>query len=45
MLYFVLHSLSFTILMRRRGGLVVERRAPEREVGGSILTRVTVLYL
>ena len=27
----------------RRGSLVVERRTPEREVGGSILTRVTVL--
>ena len=28
----------------RRGGLVVERRTPEREVGGSILTHVPVLY-
>ena len=28
---------------RRRGGLVVERRTPEREVGGSILTQVAVL--
>ena len=28
----------------RRGGLVVERCTPEREVGGSILTRVAVLY-
>ena len=28
----------------RRGGLVVERRTPEREVGGSILTQVAVLY-
>ena len=28
----------------RRRGLVVERRTPEREVGGSILTRVAVLY-
>ena len=27
----------------RRGGLVVERRSPEREVGGSILTQVAVL--
>ena len=27
---------------RRRGGLVVERRTPEREVGSLILTRVTV---
>ena len=25
-------------------GLVVERWTPEREVGGSILTRVAVLY-
>ena len=29
--------------MRRRGGLVVERRTPEWEVGGSILTQVAVL--
>ena len=28
---------------RRRGGLVVECRTPEREVGGSILTQVAVL--
>ena len=28
---------------RRRGGLVVERRTPEREAGGSILTQVAVL--
>ena len=28
----------------RRGGLVVECRTPEREVGGSILTQVAVLY-
>ena len=27
----------------RRGGLVVEHRTPEREVGGSILPQVTVL--
>ena len=27
----------------KRGGLVVERRTPEREVGGSILTQVAVL--
>ena len=27
----------------QRGGLVVERRTPEREVGGSILTQVAVL--
>ena len=27
------------------GGLVVERRTPEREVGGSILTPVAVLCL
>ena len=30
-----------TCQFRRRGGLVLERRTPEREVGGSILT---VLY-
>ena len=29
---------------QRRGSLVVERRTPEREVGGSILTQVAVLY-
>ena len=28
----------------RRGGPVVERRTPEREVGGSILTRIAMLY-
>ena len=28
----------------RRSGIVVERRTPEREVGGSILTQVAVLY-
>ena len=28
----------------RRGGLVVERWTPEREVGVSILTQVAVLY-
>ena len=27
----------------RRGGLVVERRTPERDVGGLILTQVAVL--
>ena len=27
-----------------RGGLVVERRTPERVVGGSILNQVAVLY-
>ena len=30
--------------MLRRGGLVVQRRNPEQEVGGSILTQVAVLY-
>ena len=29
----------------RHGGLVVEHRTPEREVGGSILTQVSVLCL
>ena len=33
------------IWVRRRGGLVVERRTPEREVGFSILTQVAVLCL
>ena len=28
----------------RRGGLVVERRTPERKVGGSIFTQIAVLY-
>ena len=31
-------------MVGRRGGLVVERRTPEREVGGTILTQVAVLY-
>ena len=30
--------------LRRHRGLMVERRTPEREVGGSILNRVAVLY-
>ena len=30
--------------MLRRGGLVVERRTKEQEVGDSILTQVAVLY-
>ena len=30
-------------LKRRHSGLVVERRTPEREIGGSILTQVAVL--
>ena len=30
--------------MLRHGGLVVERGTPGREVGGSILTQVAVLY-
>ena len=33
-----------TIVCGRRRGLVVERRTPEREVGGSILAQVAVLY-
>ena len=33
-----------TLKLGRCGGLVVERRTPEREVGGSILTQVAVLY-
>ena len=43
------HSCRSSILLDslhrgRRGGLLVERRTPEREVGGSILTQVAVLY-
>ena len=34
----------FNTYTGRRGGLVVERRTPEQEVGGSILTQVAVLY-
>ena len=34
---------SLLIFKGRRRGLVVERRTPEREVGGSILTQVAVL--
>ena len=30
--------------MLRRGGLVVQGQTPEREVGGSILTHVIVLF-
>ena len=30
-------------IYRRRVGLVVERRTPEPEVGGSILTQIAVL--
>ena len=32
------------LISERRGGLVVERRTPEREVGGLILTLVVLLY-
>ena len=40
-----IYSGSKTLLIhRRRGGLVVKRRTPEREIGGSILTQVAVLY-
>ena len=31
------------VTVGKRGGLVVERRTPEREVRGSILTQVAVL--
>ena len=30
-------------MIGRHRGLVVERRTPEREVGGSILTQIAVL--
>ena len=33
-----------TLHIRQRGGVVVERRTPNREVLGSIPTCVTVLY-
>ena len=36
--------LSTTFVVGRHHGLVVERRTLEREVGGSILTQVPVLY-
>ena len=32
------------VSMGRRCGLVVERRTPERKVGGSIVTQVAMLY-
>ena len=35
---------NIQICIGRRDGLVVERRTPEREIGGSILTLVAVLY-
>ena len=35
---------EISLKMGRREGLVVERRTPEREVEGSILTKVAVLY-
>ena len=39
------HSLSLPYnYFGRRGGLVVERRTPGRDAGGSILTQVAVLY-
>ena len=34
---------SRRLTTRRRGGLVVERRTPERDVGGSILIQVAIL--
>ena len=36
--------LAHNVEAGRRGCLVLERRTPEREVGGSILTQVPVLY-
>ena len=33
----------FNKLVGRRGGLVIERRTPKREIGGSILTQVAML--
>ena len=37
-------TLEFTGVYLKRAGLVVERRTPEREVAGSILAKVAVLY-
>ena len=36
-------NLMVTQFVRRHAGLVVERRTPEREAGGSIFTQVAVL--
>ena len=40
----IMSTRTHTKNKRRCAGLVVERRTPEREVGGSILTQVAVLY-
>ena len=37
-------DIGFLMTRRRHGGLVVEHQTPEREVRGSILTQVAVLY-
>ena len=45
--YSLQHKAVYVMLICLRGrrrGLVVKSRTPEREVGGSILTRVAVLY-
>ena len=39
----IIANLLKTAILGRPGGLVGERRAPEPEVGGSILTQVAVL--
>ena len=44
-LIMLLQARSLMRKVGRRGGLVVERRTLEREVGGSILTQVTMSYL
>ena len=43
-LIILLQARSLMHKVGRRGGLVVERRTPERGVGGSILTWVAMLY-
>ena len=44
--YDILHVCIYALLFvtGRSGGLVVERRTSERELGGSIPTQVAVLY-
>ena len=40
----IIGILESLMAIGRRGGLVVERRTTDREVGGSILTRVALLH-
>ena len=39
----ILYKAKF-IIIGMRGGLVVERQTPERDVRGSIFTQIAVLY-